>query len=135
MNAQEKATYIAYRIRRAEESVQEARLLAENAHFAGAMNRIYYAMFYAVSALALAHDFSTASHAQLRGYFNRDFVKTGRVPVELGRAFGLAYDSRTKGDYEDLVHFERDHVFEMLSEAERFIRIISRIMPAMTPES
>jgi hypothetical protein len=45
------------------------------------MNRLYYAMFYAVSALALAHDFSTSSHAQMRGYFKREFVRTGRVPT------------------------------------------------------
>ncbi|MBD3308314.1 hypothetical protein GF339_17905 [candidate division KSB3 bacterium] len=49
------------------------------------MNRIYYAMFYAVSALALLQGFSTSSHAQLRGYFNREFVKTGIISIELGR--------------------------------------------------
>jgi hypothetical protein len=55
-----------------------------------------------------------------------DIIQTVAVErFRLGRAFGLAYDSRTKGDYEDLAHFERDHVFEMLSEAERFIRTIS----------
>jgi uncharacterized protein (UPF0332 family) len=99
MTPEEQAHYVKYRIERARETLEEARALLGEGHCHGAMNRIYYAMFYAVSALALEHGFSTSSHSQLRGYFNREFVKTGKVRVEMGRAFGLAYDNRTKGDY------------------------------------
>jgi uncharacterized protein len=135
VNEEERQAYIAYRLSRAQESLAEAGLLVENQHFAGAMNRLYYAMFYAVSALALAHDFSTSSHAQMRGYFNREFVRTGRVPVELGRIFGTAFDDRTKGDYQDLVQFDVNQVCTMLTEAEHFVRTITQLVIDPPPTS
>jgi uncharacterized protein (UPF0332 family) len=92
MTSAKKNEYIEYRLNRARETVQEASVLANSGHNFGAINRLYYAMFYSVSALCLANDFSTSSHTQLRGYFNRVFVKTGRIAVEFGKGFGMAYD-------------------------------------------
>jgi uncharacterized protein len=94
----------------------------------GAVNRIYYAMFYAVSALAFSRGFSTSSHSQLRGYFNREFVKTGIIPIHHGQAYGVAFDSRKKGDYDDLVEFEREQVQAMLIEAEHFLDVIGTLI-------
>ncbi len=82
MKPEEKATYITYRIERAKETLIEAHTLFEENLLSGTVNRLYYAMFYAVSALALLKGFSTSSHGQLRGYFNRKFVKTGIVPAD-----------------------------------------------------
>jgi len=128
MNEQELLTYTQYRMDRAEKTLAEARTLFETAQMFGAVNRIYYAMFYAVSALACAHGFTTASHSQLRGYFNREFVKTGLIPAQHGRAYGIAFDSRKKGDYDDLVEFEKEQVHEMLSEATEFLRVIKHLI-------
>jgi len=128
MNEQELLTYTQYRMDRAEKTLAEARTLFETAQMFGAVNRIYYAMFYAVSALACAHGFTTASHSQLRGYFNREFVKTGLIPAQHGKAYGIAFDSRKKGDYDDLVEFEKEQVHEMLSEATEFLRVIKHLL-------
>ena len=127
MNPEEKQAYIQYRMARAYETLEEARILFDKNHFHGSVNRIYYAMFYAVSALALHNGFSTSSHSQLRGYFNREFVKTGKVPVSLGRSFGFAYDNRTKGDYQDLVQFDGGQIEELLQDAKTFIDFISNL--------
>lgn len=128
MTPEEQRDYVKYRMERAYDTAEEAKTLFEEDHLHGAVNRVYYAMFYAVSALALAHGFSTSSHAQLRGYFNREFVKTGKVPVPLGRSFGFAYDNRTKGDYQDLAEFETEQVEELVKDAESFIKYLSKLL-------
>ncbi len=97
-------------------------------YFSGAVNRIYYAMFYIVNALALSNGFSTSSHAQLRGYFNREFVKTGKVADTLGKAYNLAFENRTKGDYADFVAYERQQVMELLEQAREFIQVITPLV-------
>ncbi len=48
MTPEDRQTIVIYRLERAEESLQAARLLRENVMLIPAMNRIYYAMFYAV---------------------------------------------------------------------------------------
>ena len=130
MNEQERSAYVAYRLQSARETLKEGETLFEGGQHRGAVNRIYYAMFYAVGALALERGFSTSSHGQLRGYFNREFVKTGLVPVELGKAYGAAFDSRTKGDYEDLAVFENAQVNSLLADARRFVEAIALLIEA-----
>lgn len=128
MTPEEKQDYVRYRMGRAIETLDEAETLLSEGHLHGTVNRVYYSMFYAVSALALQHDFSTSSHSQLRGYFNREFVKTDKISVALGKSFGFAYDNRTKGDYQDLVEFDRDQVEELIENARDFIDAISDLI-------
>ncbi len=128
MNSNERDEYITYRMDRARETLREAQELQSAGHYFGSANRIYYAMFYAVNALALSRDFTTSSHAQLRGYFNREFVKTGLVPVALGQAFGAAYDCRTKSDYQDMVEIPEEQVTDLLADAVDFIDFISDVL-------
>ena len=39
-----------------------------------AVNRIYYGLYYAVTALAIKHRFETSKHLQLIGWFNKEFI-------------------------------------------------------------
>lgn len=50
-----------------------------------AASRAYYAAFHAVSALHLADGNAFSSHAQLIGRFNKDFVRTGRMPTAFAK--------------------------------------------------
>jgi uncharacterized protein (UPF0332 family) len=128
MNQEERQDYVRYRMKRATETLDEAKALLSGGLLHGTVNRVYYSMFYAVSALALQNGFSTSSHSQLRGYFNREFVKTGKISIPLGKSFGFAYDNRTKGDYQDLVEFDQDQVNELIQDAEDFIDAVSALV-------
>ena len=65
------AVLFKYRINRAEETLEEVKLAIENGRFHLAANRIYYAAFYIVSALALSRGFKTSKHSQLLSWFNK----------------------------------------------------------------
>jgi len=41
-----------------------------------AVNRIYYGLFYIITALSLKYEFSTSKHQQLIGWFNKTFIKS-----------------------------------------------------------
>ena len=51
MTKSTKQDYISYRINSAKETLEAARLLAENKHWNSAINRLYYSCFYIISAL------------------------------------------------------------------------------------
>lgn len=128
MKDEERVTYAARRLESASDTISDAEVLVKDERYRSAVNRIYYAMFYAVGALALREGFATSSHGQLRGYFNREFVKPGHVSVEMGKAYGVAFDARTKGDYDDLVSFERDEVRALLDDARAFVDAVARLI-------
>ncbi len=83
-----------YRLKQAEESIDEAAFLLQGKKSPRAViNRAYYAMFYAVLALLIFEPYASSKHSGVLGYFNRRFVKPGIFPEELGRIFFLFFFS------------------------------------------
>ncbi|MFH1039286.1 MAG: HEPN domain-containing protein [PVC group bacterium] len=90
MNAEESLALISYRLERSRESLRAAEIMLENSMLTFSMNRVYYAMFYAVQALLVSRKVSFSKHGQVKAYFNREIVKTGIFPAEMGRLYNRA---------------------------------------------
>ena len=124
LEAKDREELIKYRIVRAKDAINDVQFLIENKKLTLAVNRIYYGIFYILSALALKHKFITSKHSQLLGWFNKTFVKKGIIDKKYGRFIHEAYDKRSKGDYDDFVTFAKDEVKEMFKNMKD---LISRI--------
>lgn len=94
---------IRYRLDRANETLEEARIMMSTNHLFGAANRLYYACFYAVSALLEKHDLSSSKHGGVMSLLNRHFVKTGKVSIDHGKFYSRMFDHRSKADYADML--------------------------------
>jgi uncharacterized protein (UPF0332 family) len=125
LNKEEKQTLVKYRLERANESIKAAQLLFENKLFIPAMNRIYYSMFYSVQALLVLNEKAFSKHGQVKGYFNREFIKTGIFPKEFGKLFNTVYEYRQNFDYVDLLVPEKELISDYIAEAQKFIAQIS----------
>jgi len=115
---------VSYRLQRARETLADARILADASRWNPCVNRLYYACFYAVSALLVQEGLSSSKHTGLRSLFNRHFVKTNKVPKEKARIFNDLFERRQEGDYMDFVSFEESQVLPWLPEAEAFVEKI-----------
>jgi uncharacterized protein len=113
---------------RARETLKEAHLLLQAGHLNAYVNRLYYACFYAVSALLVTRGISTSRHGQLRSLLHRDFVKTGVIPTELGRHFDRLFSNRQEGDYADFVVFQAEEVRPWLDETKTFVDYIEGLI-------
>ncbi|MDP3861549.1 MAG: HEPN domain-containing protein, partial [Phaeovulum sp.] len=98
----ERSIIIQYRIKQAEQALDDAEFLLINKRLSLAANRIYYSLFYSISAVALKNNFSTAKHKQLIGWFNRHFINTGIVDKKYSKLVYSAFENREKGDYDFL---------------------------------
>jgi len=78
---------IMYRLERARESFEEAGILLEHGYANTVVNRLYYACFYAVTALLLTRGLSSSKHSGIRSLFHQIFVKSGQIDPELGQLF------------------------------------------------
>ena len=110
-----------YRMEKARESIKAARIMFSEQMLTFAMNRIYYAMFYAVQAALSKNGVSFSKHSQVKGYFNREFIKSGLLPMDMGRLYNKAFEYRQKFDYVDFAVAENDMVIEYLEKAEQFV--------------
>ena len=111
---------ISYRMERSRESIRAAEIMLENEMFAISMNRVYYSMFYAVQALLVLHKVSFSKHGQVKGYFNRELIKTGIFSVDMGKLYNKVFEYRQKFDYVDFAVPDRDMVSEYIEKARKF---------------
>jgi uncharacterized protein (UPF0332 family) len=119
---------IRYRLARAEETLEEARLLAQRYHWNAAVNRLYYACFYAVLALLAESGLSSSKHSGVRSLFNVHFVKTGKLPKEMARTYNDLFERRQEGDYDDYVIFSAEDVQAWIGTAESFVKVIKGLI-------
>lgn len=116
---------IFYRMERSRESIRAAEIMLENEMFAISMNRVYYSMFYAVQALLVLHKVSFSKHGQVKGYFNRELIKTGIFSVDIGKLYNKVFEYRQKFDYVDFAVPDRGMVSEYIEKAREFYEKIN----------
>jgi len=63
-----------------------------------AMNRAYYALFYAVSALLLEEGRRFKKHSGVRLAFNREIIKSERMERWCGDLYNEIFDDRQAGE-------------------------------------
>ena len=119
---------VLYRLRKARETLEDARILADACRWNPCVNRLYYACFYAVSAILIQRGLSSSKHTGIRSLFNQHFVKKGQVSKEKAKIFNDLFERRQEGDYMDFVSFEESQVRPWISQAEAFIETISLLI-------
>ena len=130
MNIKDKKRELAlYRIKQADESLDEARFLFEGSKSPRSIiNRAYYSMFYAILSLLVFEPFSSSKHSGVISYFNRHFIKRGVFSLELGRAVNKAFDLRQRGDYREQVNLTADQAEPFLDWARKLIDSVKKYL-------
>lgn len=123
---------ILYRVERTHETLEDARILANSERWNACVNRLYYACFYAVSALLMKNGLSSSKHSGVRSLFNFNFVKTGKVPKDLARIYNDLFERRQESDYLDFVSFQESQVRPWISQAETLIECILELIQYKT---
>jgi len=119
---------INYRIQQAQQALQEADLLYHASLFLGAINRAYYAMFYAIQALIVLQNEVTSKHSGAIAFFDREFIKTGIFPKDLSRSLHLAFDRRQMNDYGEVSIFSQPDVETALTDAKEFVEAVEEYL-------
>jgi len=120
--------YIAYRLQRAKETIKEVETHIQNEFWNTAVNRMYYACFYAVGALLIKHGVETTRHEGARQKFGQLFVKTGKVDRSLAKHYTDLFVKRNKGDYNDFFDYDEETVNRLLPLSKRFIEKIEDLI-------
>src|SRR6056297_2629462 len=128
MKGSERADLIAYRLNRATETLSEIEIHVNNGLWNTAINRLYYACYYAASALLLANDIKASTHSGVRQMLGLHFVKTGKISSELGKVFTDLFDKRHASDYDDFISVSREDVEDLLPSAKEFIEKIITLL-------
>lgn len=94
------------------------------------MNRLYYACFYAVSALLAKDNLGFPKHSGVRSLFNEHYVKNGLMPKDFARIYNDLFERRQEGDYIDFTNFKEIQVIPWVSQAMRFVENVKSLVTA-----
>lgn len=81
----------------ADEMLQVAEHNLAEGFYSTAVNRAYYAVFYAANALLATQGLSRGKHSGVVAAFRQHFVKPGLIEAEYGRIYGQLMDDRRVG--------------------------------------
>lgn len=112
---------ILYRLSRAYESLNEADLMYGSGHFNAAVNRLYYACYYAATSLLAKNNVRIRSHNGVKSLLFTHFVSKGLLSSEVGNSFVNLQKNRHSGDYDDFVYCDKEMVDELTPKARDFI--------------
>ena len=117
-----------YWLEKADESLRAARLSLEANMPSIAVNRLYYAVFYAASAFMAARGMDYGKHSAVQAAVHRNLIKPQLMSREMGQLYGRLFNARQDGDYKAFAVFAVDEVNEELAPATEFIRTIRELL-------
>ncbi len=127
LTEQNRIDIVRYRIENANQTLAEVETHKANGYYNTAVNRMYYACYYAASALLIAYGIETKSHDGVRQQLGKQMVLTGKLPTELGKFYSQLFSKRTAADYEDFICQDLETVEELLPTAQLFVKTIEQM--------
>ena len=109
------------------EANESATVLLERRQYAGCINRLYYAAFYALSAALAKRGLSYVKHAAVRASMHRDFVKIGLLSAEAGMIYNRLFEWRQKADYEVLLKVDENMARDLYKQSEELVTELRKL--------
>jgi len=128
INKEVRDAIVAFRMGKARRTLGEIPILIEHELWNTAINRLYYACFYAVTALLTNQQIETKTHAGALRMLSQHFTKTEQLSISLSRFYADLFDNRQTSDYADFSYFDREMVEELYKQAIDFIDAVEKLI-------
>jgi len=93
-----------------------------------AVNRLYYACFYAVGSLLASKEIYVKTHSGTKQMFGLHFVTTGIIDEQTSKFYTQIFSLRQSGDYQDFCDYEEEDVKELVAPAKELINKIEQVL-------
>lgn len=115
-----------YRLERAKEEYETAKLLYRENKLLAANNRAYYSIFYAIRVVLAMEKVDFKRHKDVLAYFNQNYVKTEIFPRQMGRKIIMASKVREDSDYDEKYTPSSEITFLQIETAKELIELVEK---------
>lgn len=124
----ERNAIVSYRMEKADFALEDANQLSAWRRWSAAANRLYYAVYYAATALLINQGYITRTHTGMITQVSVHFVKTGILSREDGRLIRKLFELRQEADYDDFMDADEADINEYLPQVEALIGKIKSLI-------
>lgn len=125
---EERKAIVVYRLEKSNDAMVEAKDCASLGHWNLAANRLYYAAYYASSALLISAGYAAKTHDGTIGMIGQHYVRTGVLANEDGSLLARLQNMRHTGDYDDFLDWTKEDVEPYITKTEAFIKKVKGII-------
>lgn len=122
MEAESSIDVVKLMLSKAREKLKTAQIDFDNERYDDSVSRAYYAVYHAISAVLLSKGLHFSSHGQTIGAFNKEFIKTKKLPTSFTKVIEKLFNERQIGDYDFESYIDTDVAQEDLDYAEKILR-------------
>ena len=119
---------VKFRLEKAWNVFAEISILLENKFYVTAANRLYYACYYAATALLIKDGYEIHTHAGIKILLGLHYIKKNKIDKSFGKTYNHLFNLRQSGDYEDLFNVEEQDITPLIEPAENFIKTIEQLI-------
>ena len=128
LSEEEKKSIVEYRLNKSKESFAEIPVLLENRFYRTAANRLYYACYYAATALLINDGYTTHTHSGVKTLLGLHYINRKKIEKSTGKMYGQLFNLRQTSDYEDWINLDEDDIMPFFKPAEQFINEIEKLI-------
>jgi uncharacterized protein (UPF0332 family) len=126
LNEENRNALVTLRLEKAKEAMSEAIDIIELGHWRVVANRLYYACFYAASALLIQKEITAHTHSGVINQFGLHYVEKGLISREQNKLYGRLFSLRQTGDYDDWVVLKKNDVIHLVEPVQKFIEEVEK---------
>ncbi len=120
--------FASYRLDRAKQEYNVAKLLYSANEFLAANNRAYYSIFYAIKAVLAIEKKDFKRHKDVIAYFNKEYVSTEIFPKKIGRKIAQAKSIREDSDYDEEYEPSSETTSLQIQTAKELIELVEEYL-------
>ena len=119
---------------KSDETLEDARFCRESRRWNSAANRLYYALYHAITALFVSDNISVHSHNGAKIKFGQEYVLTGMATEEEGKLMSQIESMRERADYDVTFIASEEIIEERFEKVEKMIKHIKDLAKRNAPQ-
>lgn len=117
----ERDTLIRLYLAKSDETLEDARFNRGQERWNAAANRLYYALFHAITALFVSDGIPVHSHNGMKVLFGKEYVLTGLATEDEGKLLSQMETMRERADYDATFKATKALIDERFEAVEKMI--------------
>ena len=113
-----------YRLEKAQQCYDSAKILYEAGDYKGAANRNYYCVFHAIRSVLALEGIDFKKHAAVLAHFRKHYIKTNKLDIQMSDIISEIYQARTDSDYDDFYIISKSETEEQINRTSIFLKNI-----------
>jgi uncharacterized protein (UPF0332 family) len=121
LKEEERSTLVNLYLSKCDETLNDARLTRDQGRWNASANRLYYALFHAITALFVSDGIPVHSHNGMKIKFGKEYVLTGLATDEEGKLLSKMETMRERADYDATFTATEALINERFDQVEKMI--------------